>query len=263
MGATACALFVLGVVITQAATGASTASRWIVFSAHPNGVGDSQLFRIQTERRGPPADNEGQSAGDRSGVLTQWGSHRVLAAGLRTLHRETGRERPAQAHLRHPRQLPRLVAGRQAHRIRPAVQDRLAPQRHDRVRVQAAAAAPGAARRPADVDRGRQSDPHPGLGGSRQGRCPVREGSEVLRTDTRPSVFPDRDAVAQSPEDRIRRAAPTARAPTTAGRARALSAASIWPTSRSRIAPSASSTTPVLRAGPRTERAWSSSPAGR
>ena len=35
MGATACALFLLGVVITQAATGAPTASRWIVFSGAP------------------------------------------------------------------------------------------------------------------------------------------------------------------------------------------------------------------------------------
>jgi TolB protein len=46
------ALALFGVVMTQAATGASTASRWIVFSAHPEGAGVAQLFRIETNGQG-------------------------------------------------------------------------------------------------------------------------------------------------------------------------------------------------------------------
>jgi Tol biopolymer transport system component len=42
-----CALAVIGVVATQTAGGASD-TRWIVFSAHPEGSGAAQLFRIQT-----------------------------------------------------------------------------------------------------------------------------------------------------------------------------------------------------------------------
>ena len=42
-----CALAVIGVVATQTAGGAS-GTRWIVFSAHPEGTGAAQLFRIQT-----------------------------------------------------------------------------------------------------------------------------------------------------------------------------------------------------------------------
>jgi Tol biopolymer transport system component len=42
-----CALAVIGVVATQTAGGAS-GTRWIVFSAHPEGSGAAQLFRIQT-----------------------------------------------------------------------------------------------------------------------------------------------------------------------------------------------------------------------
>ena len=46
------ALVVLAVAITQVATGASTATRWIVFSATPNGLPPAQLFRIQTDGTG-------------------------------------------------------------------------------------------------------------------------------------------------------------------------------------------------------------------
>jgi TolB protein len=46
------AVVLLAVLTAQAATGASTASRWIVFSAHPDGSGAAQLFRIQTDGKG-------------------------------------------------------------------------------------------------------------------------------------------------------------------------------------------------------------------
>jgi Tol biopolymer transport system component len=46
-----CALVVLGAV-AQAAGGASSATRWIVFSAHPNGTGSAQLFRIEPTGEG-------------------------------------------------------------------------------------------------------------------------------------------------------------------------------------------------------------------
>jgi TolB protein len=46
------AVVVLAVVTAQAATGASTASRWIVFAAHPNGTGPAQLFRIEANGEG-------------------------------------------------------------------------------------------------------------------------------------------------------------------------------------------------------------------
>jgi len=47
-----CALFVLGAVATQTAGGASGDTRWIVFSAHPEGLGAAQLFRIQANGEG-------------------------------------------------------------------------------------------------------------------------------------------------------------------------------------------------------------------
>ena len=46
-----CALVVLGAV-AQTAGGASSATRWIVFSAHPDGTGSAQLFRIQPTGEG-------------------------------------------------------------------------------------------------------------------------------------------------------------------------------------------------------------------
>jgi Tol biopolymer transport system component len=47
-----CALAVLGVVATQAAGGASSATKWVVFSALPDGVPPPQLFRVQTDGHG-------------------------------------------------------------------------------------------------------------------------------------------------------------------------------------------------------------------
>src|SRR5215217_51268 len=47
-----CALVVLGAVAAQTAGGAPTASRWIVFSAHPKGIGAAQLFRVQADGAG-------------------------------------------------------------------------------------------------------------------------------------------------------------------------------------------------------------------
>jgi Tol biopolymer transport system component len=46
------ALVVLGVVTAQSAAGASGPTRWIVFSAQPNGVPPAQLFRIQSTGAG-------------------------------------------------------------------------------------------------------------------------------------------------------------------------------------------------------------------
>jgi TolB protein len=45
-------LVALGVAATQAAAGISATGRWIVFSAHPDGTGSAQLFRIQTTGEG-------------------------------------------------------------------------------------------------------------------------------------------------------------------------------------------------------------------
>jgi len=46
------AAVMVAVVTAQAATGTPAASRWIVFSAHPNGVGAAQLFRVETTGAG-------------------------------------------------------------------------------------------------------------------------------------------------------------------------------------------------------------------
>jgi Tol biopolymer transport system component len=47
-----CVLVVLGVGMAQAAGGASSPTRWIVFSALPGGLAPAQLFRIQTTGTG-------------------------------------------------------------------------------------------------------------------------------------------------------------------------------------------------------------------
>jgi TolB protein len=47
-----CALVVSCAVAVQTAGGTSSASRWIVFSAHPDGSGAAQLFRIETTGEG-------------------------------------------------------------------------------------------------------------------------------------------------------------------------------------------------------------------
>jgi Tol biopolymer transport system component len=56
-----CALVVLGAV-AQTAGGASSASRWIVFSAHPNGTGSAQLFRIELTGEGLQQITKGRLA---------------------------------------------------------------------------------------------------------------------------------------------------------------------------------------------------------
>jgi WD40-like Beta Propeller Repeat len=42
----------LALVAGHAAGGATAPTRWIVFAAHPNGVGDAQLFRVQVDGQG-------------------------------------------------------------------------------------------------------------------------------------------------------------------------------------------------------------------
>jgi Tol biopolymer transport system component len=56
-----CAVVVLGAV-AQAAGGASSASNWIVFSAHPNGTGSAQLFRIEATGEGIQQITKGRLA---------------------------------------------------------------------------------------------------------------------------------------------------------------------------------------------------------
>jgi Tol biopolymer transport system component len=45
-------VLVFALVVAHAASGASTASRFIVFSAQPNGLGAAQLFRVETDGSG-------------------------------------------------------------------------------------------------------------------------------------------------------------------------------------------------------------------
>ena len=45
-------VFALALAVAHAAPGASTSPRWIVFSAHPDGSGTAQLFRVQTTGEG-------------------------------------------------------------------------------------------------------------------------------------------------------------------------------------------------------------------
>jgi Tol biopolymer transport system component len=57
------AVFVaLGVAGTQAAAGGSATGRWIVFSAHPDGTGSAQLFRIQATGEGIQQITKGRLA---------------------------------------------------------------------------------------------------------------------------------------------------------------------------------------------------------
>jgi TolB protein len=55
-------LVALGVAATQAAAGVSASGRWIVFSAHPNGSGAAQLFRIQASGEGIQQITKGRLA---------------------------------------------------------------------------------------------------------------------------------------------------------------------------------------------------------
>ena len=55
-------LVALGVAATQAAAGVSATGHWIVFSAHPNGTGSAQLFRIQTTGEGIQQITKGRLA---------------------------------------------------------------------------------------------------------------------------------------------------------------------------------------------------------
>jgi Tol biopolymer transport system component len=57
-----CVLVVLGVGMAQAAGGASSPTRWIVFSALPNGLAPAQLFRIQTTGAGIQQITKGKYA---------------------------------------------------------------------------------------------------------------------------------------------------------------------------------------------------------
>ena len=158
------------------------------------------------DRRGHPADNEGQAGGDSPGLLTQRKSDCVRAAGLRDLHRETGRERPAQADLRRPRQLPRLVAGRQAHRFRPAV-------------PRPSGASTSCPRRGPSLLRLSQAPPSGRPTWTADGKgILIPAAGDLVRVDSRSGKVlkyyglsldiqnsTDRDAVAESPDDRVRR----------------------------------------------------------
>jgi Tol biopolymer transport system component len=55
-------LVALGVAVTQAAAGVSATGRWIVFSAHPDGSGAAQLFRIQPTGEGIQQITKGRLA---------------------------------------------------------------------------------------------------------------------------------------------------------------------------------------------------------
>src|SRR5438128_12590171 len=56
-----CVLTVLVVAAAPAAGGASSATRWIVFSALPNGLSPAQLFRIETSGAGIEQITHGNS----------------------------------------------------------------------------------------------------------------------------------------------------------------------------------------------------------
>jgi hypothetical protein len=102
-----------------------------------------QLFRIQTNGDGLQQLTTGKLPATSPAFLSQRESDCIHPAGLRALHPQGRRERPAPAHLRQTRQLPRLVARRQAHRFHPGAPRPVAPARHGRIGRQAEAASPG------------------------------------------------------------------------------------------------------------------------
>ena len=109
----------LALVAVHAALGAPAPARWIVFAAHPNGLGSQQLFRIQTNGQGLKQITTGKLLATAPAFAPNGKRLAFQRLGLRDLRREPRRHRPAQAHLRQSRQLPRLLAGRQEDRVPP------------------------------------------------------------------------------------------------------------------------------------------------
>ena len=130
-------------------------------------------------RRRAPAAHDGRVLLHRSGRLAQRQADRVRAPRRRHPHHEHRRNGSPPPDDERPRQLPRLVARRRAHRLHPAVQDRVEGQHDVLVRCRGAAAPSGAAVGPAVLDAGRSADPFRGR--PPEGRLDDRTRPEVLR----------------------------------------------------------------------------------
>ena len=160
----------------------SAQPQWIVFTARPPGLGAEQIFRIKPSGTGLKQLTRGTYPVGSPGVLARRKADRLRTTGSRNLQHEPRWDGPPPPDQQRPRQLPRLVSGRQADRVHPALRERVEGLRHVGVRRGGAAAPPGASSRPAVLDepRARDSD----RGRPRQDRssiraCPERFGAII------------------------------------------------------------------------------------